>query len=133
MSERPWVLQAAGRAERLQTPLDCTRCDRSEIPDGYVETRRSPVFSQATIPAGLRSRHRTKPGVWARLLVRSGRLRYRQHLPVATEQILVAGEAGVILPEVEHEVEPIDAVEFEIAFLGAPPATPDSSESDPLA
>ena len=38
--------------------------------------RRTPVFDENTLPAGLRREHRTKPGVWGIIRVFEGRLRY---------------------------------------------------------
>jgi tellurite resistance-related uncharacterized protein len=120
--ERAWVLDDAQRDAKLGSPLDCVRCDRRELPDHYAETRRTRRFTEATLPDALRARHSTRRGVWGVLHVRTGRLVYRQHAPFHDERVLEGGETEVILPEVEHEVEPLGAVEFEIAFHAARPA-----------
>jgi tellurite resistance-related uncharacterized protein len=120
--ERAWVRTEAGRGAKIGSLLDCLRCDRRELPEGYVEYKRTPLFTSATIPRGLRSRHSTKSGVWARieLTARSGSLRYRIHEPYDEEQLLGADEAGIVLPEVEHEVAPVGEVEFSVVFLRRP-------------
>ncbi len=91
-------------------------CDRQEIPDGYAPYRRTPLFTNDSIPQGLRARHTTKTGVWGKIHVLSGSLMYRIHDPYHTEIILDRDRQGIVLPEVEHEVEPIDNVEFFVEF-----------------
>ena len=62
------------------------------LPDGLVAYRRTPVFDQDTIPAGLRREHRTASGVWGLITVLEGRLRFRSLQPVA-ETVLTPGRA----------------------------------------
>ena len=116
LAERPWVQSEAGRDSRLCTPLECLRCDRRELPDGFAELRRTATFDESTLPAGLRRRHTTRRGVWARIHVLSGRLRYRLHAPFYEEQWLEPGREGIVLPEVEHDVAPDGPVRFFVAF-----------------
>ena len=123
---RPWVITEEGRASRLGERLDCVLCDRMEPPADMVLLRRTPEFSAESMPAGLRARHRTGPGMWGRIVVSDGALRYRvPALDVDVE--LSTGHDGTVVPEVEHEVEPVGAVRFHIEFLGVRPprATPD--------
>jgi tellurite methyltransferase len=125
-SERPWVLTEASRRERIGTPLDCLRCDRRELPENFAPYRTTRVFDERSLPDALRARHGTRPGVWARIHVSAGRLRYRLHEPFDEEYVLEPGEAGVVLPGVEHEVEPLGAVRFHVEFYRRQdaPATP---------
>ena len=102
----------------------------SRLPDGLVAYKRTPVFDQASLPAGLRREHRTKPGVWALIHVLEGRLRYRILTP-AGEQILVPGQPGVVRPEEAHEVEPLGPVRFFVEFHAARPAK-GSPHRDPV-
>ena len=113
---RPWVITEVGRLEHLGQLLNCVLCDRQEIPNSYAPYRRTPLFTNDSIPKGLRSRHSTKKGVWGIVHVRAGSLRYQIHDPYNTETILDLDRQGVVLPEVEHEVEPIDNVEFFVEF-----------------
>lgn len=121
---RPWVITEVGRFEHLGQLLNCVLCDRQEIPNGYAPYQRTPLFTTDSIPKGLRSRHTTKKGVWALVHVQSGSLRYRIHDPYHTETILVGVASpaenrerhGIVLPEVEHEVEPLESVEFFVEF-----------------
>ena len=79
--------------------------------------QRTDEFSELTIPAGLKKRHSTKTGVWARICVLEGRLRYRIHCQDPEEHVLSPDFAGIVEPEVLHEVEPLGAVRFFVEFL----------------
>jgi tellurite methyltransferase len=96
--------------------LECPRCDLRELPEGFVAYRRTPDFDARAVPDALRSRHSTKPGVWARIHVSAGRLRYRTHAPFDDEALLTPGAVGIVLPEVQHEVEPLGEVRFHVEF-----------------
>jgi tellurite methyltransferase len=113
---RPWVASEAGRASQIGATLDCPLCERRELPAGWVAYRRTPNFDADSLPPALRSRHTTKPGIWARIHVLAGRLRYRLHEPFDEEQVLEPSVPGVILPGVEHEVTPLGAVRFYVEF-----------------
>jgi tellurite methyltransferase len=117
---RPWVLTEEGRASMLGTELDCVRCDRAEIPEGFVAYRRTPEFDETSIPAGLRKSHATKPGVWGVIHVCSGQLLYRTPGEPAVEQRLDPQTRGIIVPEVLHSVEPLGAVRFYLELHRAP-------------
>ena len=113
---RPWVASAAGREAMLGTTLDCVRCDRMEWPEGFVAYRRTPEFDETTTPAGLRSEHATKRGVWARIHVVSGVLNYRVGAPIHRSFRVVTRSNAVIVPEVPHCVEPDGPVRFFVEF-----------------
>jgi tellurite resistance-related uncharacterized protein len=91
-----------------------------QLPPGLTAYRRSPVFTEQTLPAGLRHRHRTKPGVWATISVLSGRLRFRRFDP-PEELMLVPTTPAVVAPAEPHEVEPVGPVTFFIEFHAARP------------
>ena len=91
------------------------------LPSGVQEYRRTPVFSEQTLPAGLRRSHATRSGVWGRIEIHQGRLLYRILGANPEEHVLTPDRPGVIEPEVVHEVEPIGPVRFRVAFLRAAP------------
>ncbi len=97
-----------------------TRMDA--LPEGLTPRRRTPVFDQDSVPAGLLRAHTTKAGVWGRIVVLEGRLRYRLLEPTRREHLLQPGVDGVIPPEVRHEVEPDGPVRFYVELLGEGPA-----------
>ena len=90
----------------------------AKLPQDVRPYKRTPVFDQDSMPAGLRHEHRTKPGVWALIHVVEGELRYRVLDPLS-EQILLPGIPGVVCPEQRHEVEPVGPVRFFVEFYAA--------------
>lgn len=112
----PWVVSAEGRERKLGAMLDCLRCDRLELPEGFVAYKRTPEFSAATIPAGLRSQHSTKPGVWGLIHVVSGQLRYCLDGLAGRELILAPSQPGPIPPELVHHVVADGDVQFFVEF-----------------
>ena len=88
------------------------------LPAGLVAYRRTPVFDQDTIPAGLRREHRTAPGVWGLITVLDGRLRFRSLHPPA-ESVLSPGSPMAVAPTQPHEVEPDGPVRFYVEFYRA--------------
>ncbi len=103
----------------LGSCLDCVRCDRFELPESFVAYKRTPEFDETTVPAGLRRDHSTKVGVWARVVVLSGRLRYCVDA-LNTDVELSQDRTGIVVPEVLHHVEPIGAVRFYVEFYRTP-------------
>src|SRR5512139_1286966 len=88
LSDRPWVLTAEGRRARIGTKLDCTPCDRREIPPGYQPYRQTSVFDRESVPQALLRRHTTKRGVWARIRVTQGSIDYYIHQPFNSRESL---------------------------------------------
>jgi tellurite resistance-related uncharacterized protein len=87
------------------------------LPPDATSYRRTAEFSETTVPAGLLRRHTTRPGVWGRICVLEGTLRYRILEPRLEEQVLSAERPGIVEPEVPHEIEPLGAVRFYVEFL----------------
>lgn len=94
-----------------------------QLPPGFVAYKRTPVFDQDTLPAGLLRQHRTKPGVWALIHVLEGRLRYRTLDPIS-EELLCPGTPGVVQPEQPHEVAPLGPVRMFVEFYARSGETP---------
>jgi len=90
------------------------------LPDDAVTTKRTRTFDQDTVPAGLLREHRTKAGVWGRIVVESGRLIVR--IPGQDDRVLQAGEFAITEPQQPHEVEPDGAVRFHVDFMRRPEA-----------
>ncbi len=100
----------------LGSELDCVLCDRMEWPDGLVAYRHTPEFDERTIPAGLKREHATKPGVWGRIHVVAGALRYAVAAPISRSFRLAAPASGIVVPQVRHHVAPEGAVRFFVEF-----------------
>jgi tellurite resistance-related uncharacterized protein len=89
-------------------------------PPAAVPYKRTSVFDENTLPAGLRREHRTKPGVWGVIRVLEGRLRYRV-LDPASEMVLMPGRPGLVLPDQLHRVEPLGPVRMQVEFYDQRP------------
>jgi tellurite resistance-related uncharacterized protein len=99
------------------------------LPPDVVPYSRTPEFSESTVPAALRRHHTTKSGVWGRIHVVAGSLRYRILAPEPEEYILSRENVGVVEPEVPHEVEPLGKVRFYVEFFRRYTRRPDETMS----
>lgn len=79
----------------------------------YNQTR---TFTEANLPQALTQAHHTKPGIWGRIVVQSGSLKYCI-TSSGEEHTLDDKTPGVIEPEALHQIEPLGAVRFHIEFL----------------
>ncbi len=84
------------------------------LPETVTAYKRTPTFTEATVPAALREDHSTKPGTWGVIRVQSGTLIYA----LATGETMTLSEdcLGVIEPEVPHRVIPDGPVSFFVEF-----------------
>jgi tellurite methyltransferase len=118
----PWVLDDGERAARVGAALDCPLCDRAELPSGLEVLRSSHVWDEQSMPVALRRAHRVAGGVWGRLHVQEGRLRFRAATDPPLERELGPGDSQPIPPETDHDVEPQGSVRFFVQFLGRTPS-----------
>ncbi|HJT50879.1 MAG TPA: DUF1971 domain-containing protein, partial [Nitrosospira sp.] len=72
-----------------------------------------------SLPDALRKDHSTKSGVWGKIMVEEGKLRYRV-AALDTEIELSPDKVGIVVPEVLHNVEPLGSVRFFVEFYRAP-------------
>jgi tellurite resistance-related uncharacterized protein len=93
--------------------------ESSAFPGGLRPYRRTDLFTQDTVPAGLLKAHNTKDGTWALITVLEGELIYRVTDPrrPASQTVLTPHTPpGVIEPTVLHAVEPRGPVRFFVEF-----------------
>ncbi len=95
---------------------DAGQATPAVLPPGYEATRSTPVFTEATVPAGLLRSHRTAPGTWGLIRVLEGRLLYRVLDPLSERVLDPAGAPGLVGPGVPHEVAPLGPVRFLVEF-----------------
>ena len=113
---REWTQTEEGRQSMLGQTLECVRCDAMEWPEGFVSYKKTPVFTEETIPKGILANHTTRKGVWGLVHVLEGSLRYI--LEHNGEETLVTPEKpGIIVAEMRHRVEPGDSVQFCVEFF----------------
>jgi tellurite resistance-related uncharacterized protein len=90
------------------------------LPPDVRPYKRTPDFTEATLPEGLKRAHDTKDGVWGLIHVLEGRLAYRvtdPRRPTSETVLTPQGEPGVVEPTIRHEVEPLGPVRFYVEFL----------------
>lgn len=94
------------------------------IPDGLELTRTTDVFDADTVPAGLLKAHRVAEGVWGRLVVLSGSVRFVFEDAPADALTVDAGDAVAIPPGRRHHVELDGPGSFVVEFYRATSAPP---------
>ncbi len=78
----------------------------------YRSTR---VFTEATLPAALRTKHSTKAGVWGVVCVIEGRVQLT-YLDPPSVITLDPHTAGLLLPEQPHFVTPLGPMKMRVDF-----------------
>lgn len=92
------------------------------LPERLHPYKRTPSFTEATVPAGLLGEHATKEGVWGLIRIEEGRLRYvvTDHRRETRREVLTPfTEPGIVEPTIIHRVEPVGSVRFYVEFLRA--------------
>lgn len=85
------------------------------LPKNLTAYKRTPTFTEDTIPAGLLRDHQTKAGVWGVIHVEVGELRYV--IPSWDEEyILTPDQNGIVSPGVLHHVASVGTVQFYVEF-----------------
>lgn len=115
-TNRAWVTSPAEREEKLGEVLDCLRCDRLEMPEGFGPFKKTPEFDQETVPNGLLKNHATKAGVWAMIHVLEGKLKYYTDCLEGGELLLEPGKPGVVAAQARHRVQCIGPARFYVEF-----------------
>lgn len=84
------------------------------LPENLKAYKRTPLFTQDTIPNALLSKHNTKAGVWGLICIEEGELKYQ--IEDKENYILSRSCPGVVEPEVFHSVCPQGQVSFYVEF-----------------
>ncbi len=115
--DRHWVVDKVSRDGRIGMPLDCPLCERTEPPDALRFVRSSPEWDERTVPAGLLRSHQVPEGMWGRITVTEGHLRFSAATHPRYEVVLGPSAVQAIPPGVEHQVEPLGSGRFSIDFF----------------
>lgn len=86
------------------------------LPSNLKQSRRTPEFTELSIPSGLLKAHQTKAGTWGKIVILEGELLYRILAPELEEVMLSASNYGVVEPTVLHEVSAPGKVKFYVQF-----------------
>lgn len=87
-----------------------------QLPGNVLAYKRTPEFTETSVPAGLLHAHQTKASVWARIVVLEGQLQYTINTPAPEVILLDKDSFGVVEPAVLHEVKPLGRVRFYVEF-----------------
>jgi tellurite resistance-related uncharacterized protein len=87
-----------------------------QLPDDVVAYKRTPEFTEETVPAGLLKAHQTREGVWGKIVVLDGELQYTINEPEHEVIVLDSNRFGVVEPTMLHEVKPLGKVRFYVEF-----------------
>jgi tellurite methyltransferase len=74
------------------------------------------------MPARLKKDHSTKAGIWAKIVIAEGKLRYCLD-PLDVKMELSENHPGIVVPEVPHRVEPVGPARFFLVFYRSPDCT----------
>ena len=86
------------------------------LPKGLEAYKQTPVFTEHTVPKALLKDHRTKAGVWGKIVVLSGALEYAISEPEREVLRLDAHCFGVVEPQIYHYVKALGEVSFYVEF-----------------
>ncbi len=86
------------------------------LPKNVAPYKRTPEFTEDSIPKGLLHEHSTKELVWGKIVVLEGKLQYTINEPEREVIILDEHNYGVVEPNVRHEVKPLGKVLFYVEF-----------------
>jgi tellurite resistance-related uncharacterized protein len=86
------------------------------LPNHVAPYKRTPEFTEATVPNGLLHEHQTKDGVWGKIVVLEGQLQYSISEPMPEVILLDAHTYGVVEPTMRHAVKPLGPVRFYVEF-----------------
>jgi len=98
----------------VHTELECEQCDGLNFPEGLSLYKRTPEFTERTIPRGLLNHHTTKQGTWGKIHVLEGALIY---CPEGAESIEIkSGDSASVPPQMLHCVKAKGSVRFFVEF-----------------
>jgi tellurite resistance-related uncharacterized protein len=86
------------------------------LPKTVTAYKRTPEFTEHTVPKGLLNDHQTKAGVWGKIVILEGELEYTLLEPEKETILLSPGQYGVVEPIMQHYIKPSNAVRFYVEF-----------------
>ncbi|MFT6100817.1 MAG: tellurite resistance-related uncharacterized protein [Arenicella sp.] len=87
-----------------------------KLPNTVSAYKKTPEFTELTVPKGLLKDHQTKQDVWGEIVVLEGCLEYTIIEPALEVITLNKGQRGVVEPTILHHVTPVGAVRFYVEF-----------------
>lgn len=89
------------------------------IPNGFGPYKRTAVFTEDSIPAGLLKNHTVKENCYAKICIIEGELDYTIIEPEVITYRLNADLPGIIEPQIKHHIKALNQVRFYVEFYRA--------------
>lgn len=86
------------------------------LPSNVKPYKKTPEFTELTVPAGLLKDHQTKSGVWGKIVILYGALEYTIIEPELDVTELSNSKHGVVEPTILHHIKPLGKVRFYVEF-----------------
>ena len=86
------------------------------LPANVESYKKTPEFTETTVPDGLLKDHQTKEGVWGKIVILEGSLEYTILEPDEEVIKLTENNCGVVEPIVLHHIKPLGRVRFYVEF-----------------
>jgi tellurite resistance-related uncharacterized protein len=86
------------------------------LPDSVTPYKKTPEFTELTVPKGLLKDHQTKESVWGKIVVLEGELEYTIIEPELEVIKLSSHQHGVVEPTILHHIAPLGKVRFYVEF-----------------
>ena len=86
------------------------------LPSTVTAYKRTPEFTELTIPKGLLKDHKTKENVWGKIVILEGILEYTIIEPERCVIQLSANNHGVVEPTISHHIKALSKVRFYVEF-----------------
>ena len=87
-----------------------------ELPENVSAYKKTPEFTEETVPQGLLNDHNTKEGVWGKIVILEGQLEYTIQEPELEVIELNPNHYGVVEPTIKHHIKPLGSVKFYVEF-----------------
>ncbi|HCR97440.1 MULTISPECIES: DUF1971 domain-containing protein [Halomonas] len=87
-----------------------------DLPVNVSPYKRTPEFTEESVPTGLLNDHTTKEGVWGKIVVLEGLLEYTIQEPALDIIELSPEQYGVVEPTIKHHIKPLGPVRFFVEF-----------------
>ncbi len=122
--ERPWTQTEEGRRSMIGQTVDCPKCEWIEMPEELVHDRTTAEWSADTVPRAIRRDHKVASGVWGRVRVLEGSIRFGfadgRGGEAGTDGVLEVGVDQPIPPDRPHHLEVVGPVKVVVDFFVMP-------------
>ncbi|WP_339678108.1 DUF1971 domain-containing protein [uncultured Zhongshania sp.] len=87
-----------------------------DLPGNVSAYKKTPEFSETSVPQGLLNDHTTKDGIWGKIVILEGKLEYVIQEPTKEYIELSTDNFGIVEPTIKHHIKPLGRVKFYVEF-----------------